>query len=346
MSYPKRAMLFVLSATLVSSTAEAGEIPIEPDIWEPVGDHEWSSGVSQERREAARALFQSGHELLHDSVTITAAEKFLEALKVWDHPGIHYNLALALMSLDRPIELREHLIAAMRYGPWPLKQHRFEHAKNFKTVLESQLVQVRIRCDVRGAKVTLDGQELFAPPGEIERWAKAGHHVISASKVGFMANQVARSFTPGARVAFELKLSTQAELTTYDQRWPPGVPWSFIGGGAAVALAGGGLYYAARVKAIDADNSVANLCPNGCASQPAGDAAKRTQLHGLRTAAISAFALGGAALATGVVLGVVNRAHATVRQYEPDVAAATKPIVSLAPMLDNSAHGVVAVGRF
>jgi hypothetical protein len=277
---------------------------------------------------------------------LEAADKFRESLKVWDHPGTHYNLALALVTLDRPLELREHLIAAMRYGPWPIKQFRFDHAKNYQALLESQLVRLRIRCDVPGARVTLDGEELFKPPGEAERWAKAGHHVVAATKDGFIANQVTRDFPAGARPDLELKLSTQEELTVRHRRWSQAVPWSVAGAGAAVALAGGVLLYAGHRAADSADNAAGQQCPNGCRPAPTSNAEKHLESKRLQRLAIGSFAVGGATLLTAGVIAYLNRAQMTLRHYEPEISTSAAPNLSIAPLLDGNARGIIATRTF
>jgi hypothetical protein len=341
MNRAKSAAIFALVAGLVS-TAAAAEAPTEePDVWEPGGDHEWSLGVPLERRATARALFQSGRELLHESLTIAAAEKFREALKAWDHPGIHYNLALALMAQDRPLELREHLIAAQRYGPWPIKEHRFEHAKTYLALLESQMVKLRIRCDVPGAHVSLDGEPLFTPPGEVERWARAGSHVVTAAKDGYVANQVARVLSPGARVGLELKLNTQEELTVYERRWPAWKPWAVMGAGAGVALAGGALHYAAFMKFKAADKSIGN-CQLNCGARRDLTLA-HDRAEAMQTAAVASYSVGGAAIVAGGVLAYLNRARPHIRPYSVDVHA--EPLV-IAPAVDAHSLGLLANGRF
>jgi hypothetical protein len=335
------AAAFALAASLVSRAAAAEAPTEEPEVWEPGGDHEWSLGVPQEARASARALFQSGRELLHESLTIAAAEKFREALKVWDHPGIHYNLALALMAQDRPLELREHLIAAQRYGPWPIKEHRFEHAKTYLALLESQLVKLSIRCDVPGAQVSLDGEPLLTPPGEVERWAKAGSHVVTASKDGYVANQVARVFSPGAKIGLELELKTQGELTVYERRWPAWKPWALIGAGAAVAVAGGALHYAALRTFKSADESAVD-CRSACTPQPELSRAHNRGTT-MQRAAIASYSVGGAAIAVGGVLAYSNRTRPYIRPYTVDVRS--EPLV-VAPAVGAHSLGLLAKGRF
>ena len=64
-------------------------------------DRPWAKGVSPEAQKAADELFRQGNDLLRESLFVQAATKYREALRRWDHPGIHYNLALALLNLDQ-----------------------------------------------------------------------------------------------------------------------------------------------------------------------------------------------------------------------------------------------------
>jgi hypothetical protein len=63
-------------------------------------DRPWVKGVSAADQSAAIELFHEGNGLLKESLFVQAAAKYREALHHWDHPGIHYNLALALLNLD------------------------------------------------------------------------------------------------------------------------------------------------------------------------------------------------------------------------------------------------------
>ena len=115
----------------------------------------WTKGVSQADQDAAIVLFREGNELLKDSVFVEAVKKYRAALERWDHPAIHYNLAFALLNLDQPVLVYEHLEKAMAYGPKPLEQEKFDLAKSYKALVEKQLSRVEIVCDEPDAMVTI-----------------------------------------------------------------------------------------------------------------------------------------------------------------------------------------------
>ena len=117
----------------------------------------WARGVSDTDQSAALQSFREGNASLNEGVFVTAVKQYREALKHWDHPAIHYNLALALMNLDQPIEVYESLAKALKYdpkaGPAPLDADKYDRAKNYMLLAQKQVANVDITCDKPGAKV-------------------------------------------------------------------------------------------------------------------------------------------------------------------------------------------------
>src|SRR5678816_3672427 len=60
----------------------------------------WAAGVPADKQALALKLFQDGNSQLNDGIFTKAVELYREALKSWDHPAIHYNMALALMTVS------------------------------------------------------------------------------------------------------------------------------------------------------------------------------------------------------------------------------------------------------
>src|SRR5690349_4866887 len=67
----------------------------------------WAQGVPASEQKVALAAFRDGNSALNDGLFAKAAETYRSALTHWKHPAIYYNLALALMNLDNPIEAYE-----------------------------------------------------------------------------------------------------------------------------------------------------------------------------------------------------------------------------------------------
>jgi len=307
----------------------------------------WANGVPQDKQAAAAVPFHEGNQLLKNSLFPRAVEKYREALKHWDHPAIHYNMALALLNLNEPLALHHHLTESMRYGEAPLDKDKFERAANFKTLIEGQLSHVDITCDVEGTTVMLDGQELFKAPGRYQGFVKPGPHTISAIKAGYLRQDRKRNLTPGEKLQLPLKLYADEELTRYNRYWAAWKPWTMLGVGAAVAAGGGLLHLQARDSFASFDTGVQSC--GGCIPERALDS-KRTRGDTLQKVAVGTYAAGGGALVTGLVLLYVNRARPY--QVSPDEleqgasVAAELPAVSVVPLVGGDKSGVLAVIRF
>ncbi len=296
----------------------------------PEPERPWAKGVPPAKQEKALSLFRDGNAALKESLFLKAAQLYREALQSWDHPAIHYNLALVLVNLDQPLETHQNLLAALKYGASPLDSDKFEQAQRYKALVEKQLAKVEIRCALEGAMVKLDGVELFVGPGHYEGLVRAGLHTIIATHEGYLTNEQSEALAGSSSRVFDLKLLTPDDLTEYRRRWDSFVPWTFVAAGVVVAGGGVGLHLAAKNAFRVYDSEIAGCSvgstTNGCV--PGLDvAATRSRGDTYQALAITAYAVGGAALATGAVLLYLNR----LQPYRTTVGVT--PQVSVVPLL-------------
>src|SRR4029079_12364853 len=87
---------------------------------QPVGDDAvppWEKGVSEDAKKQARDLTREGNQMVKEYQWAEAADKYRAALQLWgENPAINYNLAMALLNLDSPLELYQALTKAVKYG--------------------------------------------------------------------------------------------------------------------------------------------------------------------------------------------------------------------------------------
>jgi tetratricopeptide (TPR) repeat protein len=331
------AVLLALAGQAYAQQPKHDKGDVEPNEVEP-----WSKGVSQADQEAAIVLFKEGNELLKDSVFVEAVKKYRAALKHWDHPAIHYNMAFALLNLDQPVEVYEHLEKAMEYGPEPLEQEKFELAKSYKALVEKQLSRVEISCDEADAMVTMDGTPLFKAPGRYASLVRAGPHTVLATKEGFQTAEVSQSLPAGQVTKIDLVLVVSGKVK-FVRHWAAWKPWVVFGTGALI-MAAGGYFQVTAQKAFDDFDAAIEEC-HGCV--PMGEVADfRSSGELNRTLSIVSYSVGGAALVTGAVLLYVNRQRAITPGGKDDDGGGIEEKMSLVPVVGPSSAGFAATVRF
>ncbi|MCP3064835.1 hypothetical protein LXT21_39295 [Myxococcus sp. K38C18041901] len=301
------------------------------------GNRPWAQGVPRDEQQAAQALFLEGNERLRESVFVEASRSYRRALRHWNHPAIHYNLALALMNLDQPIEVHKHLESALSHGADPLDSSRYEHARSYKVLLEKQLAWVDVRCDERGALVTLNGQPLFTGPGRYQGLIRPGMHSVIAFKDGYLPTEKRQALMPGERTKLELDLYTEDEVIRYRRRWSAWVPWTVLGAGLVAAGGGGWMHWKANDSFGKFD---AEVPPEGGRLSGRLGSLHR-QGTWLRTGSIGAYSLGGAATVTGAVLLYLNRQRAY--RLNP---AEMGPSIVIAPAFGTDSQSIIGTVQF
>ncbi|WP_245768821.1 hypothetical protein [Stigmatella aurantiaca] len=258
----------------------------------------WAQGVSPEQRKAAAELLEQGNRLLKDSIFTEAEKKYVEALKYWKHPAIYYNLALALLNLDRPSEVYEYMVASTRYAEGPLGEERFKHALKYIERVEKENARVSLSC-TNGTRVTLKREDQLLPIHceRFERLLRPGSYTLIATQNGTPVPDTALVLAPGEHIRYRLGIESR-------RRWAAWMPWAVLGSGVAVAVGGRLIHMKARdeFQAFDSGVDACGGCVPG--SELSGI---RTRARTLQAVSMGTYAVGGAAFATGMVLLYVNR---------------------------------------
>jgi hypothetical protein len=253
--------------------------------------------------------------------------RYRAAVKAWDHPAIRYNMAVSQVHLDRPLRALSHLKRALRFGVAPLGPALHKRALTYRKLLRGRVARVRVVCRQPGVRVTLDGKPLFTAPGAQRRVVLPGKHALVARKPGYLTVTRAPFLIPGRETVVRLELVPMQSAIRMRRRWRRWWPWTTLGAGALVAAVGVPLLLQARADLRDYDAEVEAACPRGCqpgelspAVQALEDRARRENV-----AAFVAFGVGGAALAAGITLVILNQPRAVQVEAGEGSAASPRP---------------------
>jgi hypothetical protein len=331
---------FALLAASLALSAPGGKMP-----WE---------GVTPEHEHQATALFEQGNRELLEYRFEDAASHYRQALGHWDLPAIHYNLAVALRSLSRPIEAREHLEIAVRYGTRGLPDsHQLDRAMKDLTEVEGELSRLELSCEQPGAKVTIDERaDLFTCPKVYKEWIRPGLHVIRIrlEQPGYShPTEKKPTLVKGEKATIHLKAYPDDAVIQMRAPLPGWLPWSVMGVGLAVAGGGAFLHVQARSAFDQYDSAIL-----GCAGPPPQDQPYRPCLKqtadtfnhlsllgtSYQNAAFGSYVGGGVAVIAGVALLYFN----APRPYSVDPEAGAP--VAVLPVLAPGGGGAVLAGSF
>jgi tetratricopeptide (TPR) repeat protein len=284
----------------------------------------WAVGVSADNQELAMERFERGNERLDQGLFVQALQLYREAIAAWDHPAIRYNVAVALINLERPLDAYDELERALAHGEQALEPDVYLQALAYQRLLGGQIVRLAIECVEPATHVQLDGNELaMSCPGTKEQRVLPGRHRVVANKPGFVTRQHELAPSGGETVRVSVDLMTDEEATITRRRWDAWKPWAVVSGGVAIGLVGLGFELQSAATFRSYDRAIATLCPDmPCESIPdnVSDAYDRGRTQ--TKVAAGLFIAGGATVVTGAVLLWLNRAISERIGYDRKVVTA------------------------
>lgn len=299
----------------------------------------WYCNVSIGNQQQATALYNEGNQFLRTLEFQDAAEKYRDALKLWDHPAIHYNLMLALIGQEKTIEAYESSIKALQYGVAPFKPEDYSNAVSQQKLLRLGIVELEITCNEPGALVSLDGKLLLTGPGKVRHLVAPGQHEIIAKKKRFFTTNKTLTLVPGKLTAIELVMLPESKATLTERHWATWKPLAVVGAGVGISLVGSALQWGAssanrsfRVK-FNAECEAPGGCDGSMRSGEINRWEDRETLY--RRLSYGAYVAGGITTMAGVALVYVNRAREVENPERNNLVR-----ISLTPVLSPSVQGL------
>jgi hypothetical protein len=213
--------------------------------------HAWSVGVTDEQKNQARTLYEAGKRYYESALYAAAAAKYGAALQHWDHPRIHYHLALAQISMDRPVQAYGSIVQALRYGADGLRPDEYERGLKRRRQLREQIAAVEIVCLEPEAAVTLNGRPLFTGPGRLTTLVLPGAYQIIASKIRHISASQIVALAAGSSTKVELNLLPEDQATIQVRRMEPWLPWTVLGVGIGLGAVATGMHWHSNIPRLD-----------------------------------------------------------------------------------------------
>jgi tetratricopeptide (TPR) repeat protein len=330
----------LVAVVLLACTAAQAQAPATPEPQaEPAPPAEaeppWAEGVPAEKRAEAQRLLEQGNALFLRGDHRAALTTYQEALKSWDHPAIRFNLARALIQLDRTLEAYENLEHALHYGRSALEDHVYVEAQGYLRLLRGQIGEIAVQCKQKGTEVRVDGRPFLSCPGAKSERLLPGTHVLLTSGTGYLPESREVVVQAGAPQKIAVQLTSLSDATRTKRRWAVWKPWVVVGGGAALFGVAGLLRWQAKTHNAEYGDDVARICNDmPCSDDDLPLATRNLDRRADREnkAALAVGSLAAVATVTGFVLVLFNQP----RPITPEI----KRAAIVAPMVSRNSAGV------
>ncbi len=187
--------LFVLGSQPSFSAEPSARIPLAADQSSP-----WVAGASPQARRQATELFDEGTKLASMGHVGPATEVYRSALKQWDHPTIHLELAKVLARQDKSKEALVEAWASLRYASAVSRTHVDEANRLASSLLDTKLVHLVVTSSEPGLSIMFGSEVVLKGPGTWQGVVTSGTHQVSAQRTGDnVLPLLSRSYGAGTR---------------------------------------------------------------------------------------------------------------------------------------------------
>ena len=346
-SFSRQVSRAALHSSSLAETPQPREVEITSEFKAPVPsnvqltEHACIPHAPPNRRKQAIKLFEAANELLNHALFAAAVTKYRAAIELWDHPLIQYNLALALISLERTILAYEAILDAVRCGPDALGRDIYRRAKDYERLLRKQIVDVTVICDEPESVVTLDGKVVCTDPGVVQMRSLPGKVMCTVRRPGYLVANEVLTLSANERFTIDFNLIAESDEYMTVRPLPPWVPWSLIALGGALATTGSISMWQERQAHAEARKFLSDACPDGCLNIPASVRQARERADTYRVVSYAAFSLASAAAVSGIVSMVMNRPRRVKNPRLDDMVS-----VEVVPVDKGEGAGISVQGTF
>lgn len=259
---------------------------------------------AQTPAERAAALYQEGNAAVDQKKWSEAEAAYLKAWELARSFDVAANLGLVEMRLDKPRAAAEYLAFSLRNAPPSAKPAQRERTQQLLDEAKQKIGTVRLRVNVAGAAISLDGRSIRSEDVEHDLFVDPGTHAVDARSTGYLDARSTFDAKPGGLSTVVLTL-----LAVPPKRKSLAPAFALGGVGAAAAIVGGVFVGVAEAKRSDAQALSATIAEQGrnCrSSSPDCETlhAKTASGDAFGNAGIGLFVVAGAAATAAVIYGI------------------------------------------
>jgi len=257
-------------------------------------------------------------EKLHKQALVAAeAGSFVKAKKLWEEayrldnePKYLFNLGLIAEESDKPLEAHTYYERFLKKAPdKPAYKALRVKATARVQALGMKLATLEISATQPGVQVFVDQRTVGTGPLQQPMRLVAGEHLVVATLAGHHGQTRKVKLVGGQtqKIEIVLKKIDAGKMRYPMPRW---LPWTVLGGGLAIALAGI-VPMVVQVKAYkDFNDSI--VYPG----VPNGDPSLKKKADRIYASGIALLAVGGAVAVGGLVMVLLNRPKVVRKESE------------------------------
>lgn len=142
-------------------------------------------GRAEEPLDVAKQYFEQGVLLFQDEDYEGALVSFLASLDANPNYKVRYNIGLCHLSLHRYLEAEKHFQIYLSEGAGEIPADRVAEVEGILAEMDGVIADIEIECEVEGAVVFLDGDEVGTTPLDSNLRVNLGIHEIEVRKEGY-----------------------------------------------------------------------------------------------------------------------------------------------------------------
>jgi hypothetical protein len=297
----------------------------------------WVTNITPEKQKKAQELFDEGRKQFTFPDFVLAEKKFREALTYWDHPAIHYNLALSLRATDKPTEAYLHLELALKYNGDALSPERKNDALKFLSEMEKKIAILEISAREPGTTITLDDNVVKTIPSR--QLLSPGPHHIVATKPDHDERTYEVSLSAGEKQTLQTHVFRSGLLERNYRPVSFWIPVAVTGAGAAFIATGAIFANRSNTLRKEYDDYVSRD-PNGMKMEDT-PLNKRDKADTFDTLSTISYVTGAIVLTGGIAGFWFNRTR--TEKVTPEQL---EKMTAITPVVAPNVLGAVATGRF